>query len=126
MNIHLLDQKEDLQPFRRIAYLFAMDKQKKQIQGLLFIGPMFAGMGLGFIFGNIPAGLFTGMGIGFAFQALYLIADRDKRLAREQMREDIYENEEDTLPPLPSEQEWRPSFDRDDDPFERGNDRQRE
>jgi len=63
-----------------------MKKQKdpkSQIKGLLFIGPMFAGLGLGFIFGNIPAGLFTGMGIGFAFQALYMINERDKRLAQE-------------------------------------------
>lgn len=69
------------------------DKQKKQIKGLLFIGPMFAGMGLGFIFGNIPAGLFTGMGVGFAFQALFMMNERDKRLAQEELPEEAYDSE---------------------------------
>jgi hypothetical protein len=67
--------------------------QKSQIKGLLFIGPMFAGMGLGFIFGNIPAGLFIGMGIGFAFQALYMINERDKRLAQEPLPEEEFDDE---------------------------------
>jgi hypothetical protein len=93
-------------PFVEDFSIMKQDKQKNQIKGLLFIGPMFVGMGLGFIFGNIPAGLFSGMGLGFAFQALFMIAERDKQLARERLPEDDYAEELD------------PHFHRGRDPFE--------
>lgn len=38
--------------------------------GLFFVGSMFIGMGLGFLFGNFMAGMFIGMGVGFINMAV--------------------------------------------------------
>ena len=43
-------------------------KNKKEIEELIWLalpGFVLLGMGLGFLFGNLPAGLFSGIGIGF-------------------------------------------------------------
>ncbi|MEO0473419.1 MAG: hypothetical protein AAF206_27655 [Bacteroidota bacterium] len=48
-----------------------MSKKKKSgIAGTAFVGCMFVGMGLGYLFGATNAGMFIGMGIGFAFMAI--------------------------------------------------------
>jgi hypothetical protein len=43
---------------------------KEQASGLIFVGCMFIGMALGFLFGNVPFGLFGGMGVGFITMGL--------------------------------------------------------
>lgn len=43
---------------------------KEQSSGLIFVGCMFIGMGLGFLFKNVPFGLFVGMGVGFITMGL--------------------------------------------------------
>ena len=40
-------------------------KAVRKAGGLLLTGSMFIGMGAGWYFGNLNAGLFAGMGIGF-------------------------------------------------------------
>lgn len=70
--------------------------QKSQIKDLLFVGPMFAGMGLGFIFGSFLAGLFTGMGVGFAFQALYMLNEREKRPSQGPLPKETFDDELDS------------------------------
>ena len=37
----------------------------------IFLGCMFVGIGLGFLFGHMPAGTMIGMGVGFIAQQLY-------------------------------------------------------
>ena len=37
----------------------------------IFLGCMFVGIGLGFLFEHIPAGTMIGMGLGFIFQQIY-------------------------------------------------------
>ena len=40
-------------------------KKRKGISGVVFVGCMFAGMGIGFALENLVVGLFIGMGVGF-------------------------------------------------------------
>ncbi|WP_293174253.1 hypothetical protein [Oceanithermus sp.] len=47
-----------------------MAKPKKHGYGNVFVGFMFLGMGLGWLFGHLAAGLFIGMGLGFIAQDL--------------------------------------------------------
>jgi len=45
-----------------------MDKENKTrstVAGVILVGCMFIGIGLGFLFKEIPTGLFIGMGVGF-------------------------------------------------------------
>jgi hypothetical protein len=42
----------------------------KGSSGLIFVGCLLGGMGIGFVTGNVPAGLFIGMGIGFIAMAI--------------------------------------------------------
>ena len=46
--------------------------QQKAKERLLFSGPMFIGLGIGFIFNQVAAGVLIGIGIGFVLQFLYL------------------------------------------------------
>jgi len=62
--------------------------EKDKIGGLLFVSCMFVGLGVGFIFGNPPAGIMIGLGVGFAFQALVRLQDRDRMLAQERLPEE--------------------------------------
>lgn len=48
-----------------------MNYQKAK-ERLLFSGPMFIGLGIGFIFNQVAAGVLIGIGIGFILQFLYL------------------------------------------------------
>ena len=48
-----------------------LDRNKKSKSNKLFTGSMFIGIGLGFLFENIPAGTMIGMGIGFITQQVY-------------------------------------------------------
>lgn len=43
--------------------------KRKDFIGFLFLAFMFLGMGIGFLFDNIPSGLFVGMGLGFLAMA---------------------------------------------------------
>ncbi len=51
-----------------------MDEREKPLRGklpvgLVFVGSMFIGMGLGYLFNNFMAGMFVGMGVGFLSMA---------------------------------------------------------
>lgn len=48
-----------------------MNKVKDITKNPLFIGSMFIGLGVGFIFDSIPAGLFLGLGFGYIITHLY-------------------------------------------------------
>ncbi len=49
-----------------------MDNEKKDKKDeIIFVGCMFVGIGLGFLFDHIPAGTMIGMGAGFILQQLY-------------------------------------------------------
>ncbi len=61
-------------------------KIKKEIKddndspGALFIpAGVLGGIGFGFLYENLTAGLFIGLGVGFALFALYEIYDRHKK-----------------------------------------------
>jgi hypothetical protein len=54
-------------------------KATRKAGGLLFIGCMFVGMGAGWCFGNINAGLFAGMGVGFIMMAVVLLSAASKK-----------------------------------------------
>ena len=45
---------------------------QKAKERLVFSGPMFIGLGIGFIFGYVAAGVLIGMGVGFILQFLYI------------------------------------------------------
>lgn len=61
--------------------------KRRGISGIVFTACMFAGMGLGMLFGKMTAGMFIGMASGFAFMAIiYLV--RYERRAEEQLPED--------------------------------------
>ncbi len=49
-----------------------MARTKDNPGGLFIPGCLLMGMGLGFLFGNVPAGLFTGLGVGFILFAISL------------------------------------------------------
>ena len=52
-------------------HCMTMKKKKTSgIAGTAFVGCMFVGMGLGYLFGATNAGMFIGMGVGFAFMAI--------------------------------------------------------
>ena len=44
--------------------------KRKGISGLVFVGCLMLGFTIGFITGNLPAGLFGGLGIGFIAMAI--------------------------------------------------------
>ena len=46
--------------------------KKNAKERLLFSGPMFIGLGIGFIFNQVAAGVLIGIGVGFVLQFLYL------------------------------------------------------
>jgi hypothetical protein len=46
-------------------------ENQEDTSGVLFIGCMFLGMGLGYIFDQTGAGMFIGMGVGFIASAFY-------------------------------------------------------
>ena len=49
-----------------------MDNEKEDKKGKnIFVGCMFIGIGLGFLFEHIPAGTMIGMGVGFIAKQLY-------------------------------------------------------
>ena len=49
-----------------------MDNKKEDKKSEnMFVGCMFVGMGLGLLFGHIPAGTIIGMGGGFIVKQLY-------------------------------------------------------
>ena len=48
-----------------------MIEEKDQRGNYIFVGCMFVGIGLGFLFEHIPAGTMIGMGVGFIAQQLY-------------------------------------------------------
>lgn len=49
-----------------------MDNNKENTKSEnMFVGCMFLGMGLGLLFGHIPAGTIIGMGVGFIVQQIY-------------------------------------------------------
>ena len=46
------------------------DTKRKGISGLVFVGCLMLGFAVGFITGNIVAGLFGGLGVGFIAMAI--------------------------------------------------------
>jgi len=55
------------------AIVMASEKQEpknKGISGLVFVGCLMLGFAIGFLTGNIPAGLFGGLGVGFIGMAI--------------------------------------------------------
>ena len=46
------------------------EPKKKGISGLVFVGCLMLGFAVGFITGQIPAGLFGGLGVGFIAMAI--------------------------------------------------------
>lgn len=57
-------------------------KKKNKVEnvaGLLFVGCMFVGAGLGFLFNNILVGGAIGMGAGFLVMAIYQIKYDSKK-----------------------------------------------
>ena len=48
----------------------AEESKKKGISGLVFVGCLMIGFAIGFITGQIPAGIFGGLGIGFIAMAI--------------------------------------------------------
>ena len=66
--------------------------KKKKLGNYLFTGAMLTGIGLGFIFDNVPAGTLIGLGVGFGFRALPLLMERDTHLAQERLPEDDEES----------------------------------
>lgn len=44
---------------------------KNRYKNPLFIGSMFTGIGLGFIFDNVAAGVFLGIGLGFILSYIF-------------------------------------------------------
>ena len=47
------------------------EQYRKPNESKIFLGCMFVGIGFGFLFGHIPAGVMIGMGIGFIAQQIY-------------------------------------------------------
>jgi hypothetical protein len=54
-------------------------KATRKAGGVLFTGCMFIGMGAGWYFGHLNAGLFAGMGVGFIFMAVVLLSAANKK-----------------------------------------------
>ena len=46
------------------------EPKKNGISGLVFVGCLMIGFAIGFLTGNIPAGLFGGLGVGFLAMAI--------------------------------------------------------
>lgn len=46
------------------------ESKRKGISGLVFVGCLMIGLAVGFITGNIVAGLFGGLGVGFIAMAV--------------------------------------------------------
>ena len=46
------------------------ESKRKGISGLVFVGCLMIGLAVGFITGNIVAGLFGGLGVGFIAMAI--------------------------------------------------------
>ncbi|HGY08871.1 MAG TPA: hypothetical protein ENK37_02295 [Oceanithermus profundus] len=53
-----------------------MDAKRKDARNRIFVGFMFVGMGIGWLFDQLVPGLFIGMGVGFIVQAL--LEDRSR------------------------------------------------
>jgi predicted histidine transporter YuiF (NhaC family) len=53
-------------------------KKKEGIGGLMIPIGLFIGMGLGFIYGNLPAWLFIGLGAGFIGLAIVSAIEKKK------------------------------------------------
>ena len=47
------------------------EQNRKPNSSKIFLGCMFVGIGLGFLFDHIPAGTIIGMGLGFIAQQIY-------------------------------------------------------
>ena len=47
------------------------EQYRKPKESKIFLGCMFMGIGIGFLFEHIPAGVMIGMGIGFILQQVY-------------------------------------------------------
>ena len=45
-------------------------KKRKGVSGLVFVGCLMLGFAIGFMTGQIPAGLFGGLGVGFIAMAI--------------------------------------------------------
>lgn len=56
-----------------------MAKRKDNPGGLFIPGCLLMGMGIGFLFGNLPAGLFIGLGVGFILFAISLFIFPEER-----------------------------------------------
>ena len=46
------------------------EHERGGVSGLVFVGCLMLGLAIGFLIGNIPAGLFGGMGVGFIGMAI--------------------------------------------------------
>ena len=46
------------------------NKNSIKTWGVMLPGCMFLGMGLGYVFGNVPTGMFIGMGVGFILSGI--------------------------------------------------------
>ena len=46
------------------------EPKKKGISGVVFVGCLMIGFAIGFLTGNIPAGIFGGLGVGFIAMAI--------------------------------------------------------
>ena len=46
------------------------EPKRKGISGLVFVGCLMLGFAIGFLTGQIPAGLFGGLGVGFIAMAI--------------------------------------------------------
>jgi len=50
-------------------------EKTKKATGLIFVGCMFVGMGIGYLFGQFMAGMYIGMGLGFITMAIVKVND---------------------------------------------------
>ncbi|MDD5087121.1 MAG: hypothetical protein PHV16_05205 [Candidatus Nanoarchaeia archaeon] len=53
-------------------------KKKEGIGGLMIPVGLFIGMGIGFMYGNLPAWLFIGLGAGFIGLAIVSVIEKNK------------------------------------------------
>ena len=48
----------------------SQEEKRKGISGLVFVGCLMIGFAIGFVTGQLPAGIFGGLGVGFIAMAI--------------------------------------------------------
>lgn len=56
-----------------------MKKEKDKGEGAIVVGGLLLGIGLGFVYGNVPAGTLIGLGAGFILFAIVKLMRKIKR-----------------------------------------------